>query len=104
MNITTPLPPGLSTPRAWTLPACGLAVFYGGAGTPQLSHYFLPRLLLRHQRILFVDGANCFSPLRIARFAYERQLPPGKFYECIRVARAFTCCERPYSRRGREDL
>ncbi|MBI4462705.1 MAG: hypothetical protein HY653_07360 [Acidobacteria bacterium] len=58
---------------------------------PRLAHYFLPGVWRRKQQVLFLDGANCFSPLRVARFARERRIPPAEFYERIRVARAFTC-------------
>ena len=77
--------------KPWVLPDRGLTLFYGCPETPRLSHYFLPRLLLSHKLVLFLDGANCFSPLRIARFARQRHVPQEQFYECIRVARAFTC-------------
>lgn len=89
-TVPTIVPASLQR-KPWVLPGRGLTVFYGCPETPRLSHYFLPRLLLSHKLVLFLDGANCFSPLRIARFARERHLPQEQFYERIRVARAFTC-------------
>lgn len=73
------------------LPARGLAVFYGCPQIGRLSHYFLPRLLARDRRILYLDGANRFDPLLLTRLARERGHPPTAFNRNIRIARAFTC-------------
>ena len=75
----------------WELPARGLSVFHGTERMPRLSHYFLPRLLLRGRSVLYLDGANVFDPLLLARFARSRGLEPSVFNRSIRVARAFTC-------------
>lgn len=82
---------GLPTRSPWALPADSLTVLYGESGMARLAHYFLPGPLLMGKRVLLLDGANQFSPLLIARFARSHGLAPGKFNQCIRVARAFTC-------------
>lgn len=79
------------SPQPWLLPESGLSVFYGRPETPRLSHYFLPRALQRDQRVLYVDGANRFDPLLLARMAREKARIPAEFNELVRVARAFTC-------------
>jgi len=84
----TELPPA-SNP--WALPDANLTVLYGCPEIQRLSHYFLPRILLNGQRILYLDGANQISPLLIARFARDRGLEPSEFNGFIRIARAFTC-------------
>ena len=76
--------------KPWRLPARGLAVVHGTGEAGRLSHYFLPRLLMRGERVLFLDGANCANPRRIARFARERGLPFEQFSRRIQIARAFT--------------
>jgi hypothetical protein len=89
--IAAPVAP-LSTKRPWAaLPPCGLAVFYGRPETPQLFHYFLPRLLAEGKQVLCLDGANRFDPLLIARLARQRGIAAAEFNRRIRVARAFTC-------------
>lgn len=75
----------------WILPHHALSVFYGCSELPPLSHYFLPRILMNQDRVLYLDGANQISPLLIARFARERGQEPAAFNHLIRVARAFTC-------------
>jgi hypothetical protein len=75
----------------WVLPDRALTVFYGCREIQRLSHYFLPRILLRQKRVLYLDGANQISPLLIARFARERGLEPSALNALIRIARAFTC-------------
>ncbi len=77
--------------KPWRLPARGLVVVHGTGEAGRLSHYFLPRLLMRGERVLFLDGANCANPRRIARFARERGLPFEQFSRRIQIARAFTC-------------
>jgi hypothetical protein len=78
-------------PTSWKLPLSGLSIFYGRPEAPRLSHYFLPRALQGGQRVLYVDGANRFDPLLIARMARERTRTPAEFNDLVRVARAFTC-------------
>ncbi len=78
-------------PKPWTLPAQGLAVFHGRGNTARLSHYFLPRLLMKGQRVLILDGANSADPRLVARFALERGVPFEQFSRQIQIARAFTC-------------
>ncbi len=80
-----------NSPAPWILPGSGLSVFYGRPEAPRLSHYFLPRVLLAGRRVLYVDGANRFDPLLLARMARQRGREPAEFYELVRVARAFTC-------------
>src|SRR5713226_6532066 len=80
-----------ATRNPWILPERSLTVLYGCPEIQRLSHYFLPRILLRQKRILYLDGANQISPLLIARFARERALEPSALNALIRVARAFTC-------------
>jgi hypothetical protein len=83
--------PLLPTPKPWTVPARGLAVFYGSGETARLSHYFLPRLLMEGKRILFLDGANSADPRLLARLARERGAAFEQFSRQIQIARAFTC-------------
>jgi len=80
-----------SNGSAWILPTNRLTVFYGTSDTARLAHYFLPRVLLAGKQVLYLDGANRFDPLLIARFARHRGLAPAEFNRRIRVARAFTC-------------
>src|ERR1700723_4045679 len=80
-----------ATPNRWILPERSLTVLYGCPEIQRVSHYFLPRILLRQKRVLYLDGANQISPLLIARFARERALEPSEFTRVIRIARAFTC-------------
>jgi hypothetical protein len=85
-NVLSPSPP-----RPWRLPARGLALFHGQGEVARLSHYFLPCLLLKGRRVLFLDGANSADPRLIARFARERHVPFAQFNRQIEIARAFTC-------------
>ncbi len=55
------------------------------------GHYFLPRLLLQGQRVLFLDGANCFNPRLLSRFARHRRIPFKQFSRQNQNARAITC-------------
>src|ERR1700687_317622 len=82
---------GQSSPRPWVLPDRALTLYYGCPEMPRLSHYFLPRVLHEERKILYRDGANQISPLRMARFARERGLDPSVFNCLVRVSRAFTC-------------
>ena len=81
----------LADQSPWVLPERAFTVLYGCPEIQRLSHYFLPRILLRQKRVLYLDGANQISPLLIARFARERALEPSALNALIRVARAFTC-------------
>jgi len=81
----------LLSPTSWVLQNRRLTLYYGCPEMPRLSHYFLPKILLRQERILYLDGANQISPLLISRFARERGLDPSVFNRLIRVSRAFTC-------------
>jgi hypothetical protein len=83
--------PAAPNGSAWILPANKLAVFYGTSDSARLAHYFLSRVLLAGKQVLYLDGANRFDPLLIARFARQRGLAPTVFNRLIRVARAFTC-------------
>jgi len=83
--------PSLPTPKPWTVPPRGLAVFHGSGETARLSHYFLPRLLLEGKRILYLDGANSADPRLLARLARERGVAFEQFSRQIQIARAFTC-------------
>src|SRR5580693_287252 len=80
-----------TTPNPWVLSSRALTVFYGCPEMPRLSHYFLPRILFAKKQILYLDGANQFTPLLLARFARERAVDPSTVNSLIRVARAFTC-------------
>ena len=83
--------PSLPTPRPWTFPSRGLAVFHGCGETARLSHYFLPRLLMEGERVLFLDGANSADPRLLARLARQRGVAFEQFSRQIQIARAFTC-------------
>ena len=93
--MTLPLAPTTteqhSSVNPWVFPLQQLSVFYGSPLVPRLSHYFLPRLLLHDERVLFLDGANQFDPLLLARFAHKRGRDSSSFNQLVRVARAFTC-------------
>ena len=87
-----PMLAGLPSPlKPWLLPTKGLAIFYGCPQMGRLSHYFLPRLLIQGKRVLYLDGANRFSPLLLARLARERGRDSAEFNRNMRIARAFTC-------------
>jgi hypothetical protein len=77
--------------KPWVLPVRALSVFYGCPQMPRVSHYFLPRVLLKGQRILYLDGANRIDPLLIAHFARQHGREASAFNRLIRVSRAFTC-------------
>lgn len=77
--------------QPWRLPARGLAVFHGEADTARLSHYFLPRLLLRDRRVLFLDGANSADPRLLERLARQRGADFHQLCRNLQIARAFTC-------------
>src|SRR5690242_20599231 len=80
-----------TTPSCWILPDHSITVLYGCTEIQQLSHYFLPRILLGQKRLLYLDGANQLTPPLIARFAREPGLEPSALNGLIPVARAFTC-------------
>src|SRR5208282_4527905 len=80
-----------ATPKPWTLPPRGLAVFHGAGNTARLSHYFLPRLLLQGKQVLMLDGANCADPRLLERLARQRGVPFEQFSRQMEIARAFTC-------------
>lgn len=84
---TEPLP----APEIWKLPSQGITVFHGELNLPRISHYFLPRILLAGNPVLYLDGANRFDPLLLARFARSRGKDASTFNKRIRIARAFTC-------------
>ena len=73
------------------LPRGALTLLHGEADMPRLSHSFLPRLLLNNLPVLYLDGANQFDPLLLARLARQRNCKPSVFNQRLRVARAFTC-------------
>src|SRR5579885_3432513 len=75
----------------WRLPRRGLVLFEGDSDVPRLSHYFLPRLVLGGQEILFLDGAHCADPREMARLARRRGIPFETFRRSVQIARAFTC-------------
>ncbi|HEX9759319.1 MAG TPA: hypothetical protein VGA40_00290 [Candidatus Acidoferrales bacterium] len=101
-STPTSLPsPSKPRPAARTdaLYSPGLSVFYGQADVSRLAHAWFLRALQRGRRagpgqdrgVLFLDGANRFDPLLVARFARRTGREPRWFNERIRVARAFTC-------------
>jgi hypothetical protein len=77
--------------QPWQLPRLGLALFEGDRGVPRLSHYFLPNLIQCGKPILFLDGANCADPRKMAKLAARRGIPFSQFSHHIQIARAFTC-------------
>lgn len=80
-----------SSTKPWVLPVSGVALFYGCPQVPRLSHYFLPRAITKGNHVLYLDGANRFDPLLLARLARHCGCRPSEFNHCVRVARAFTC-------------
>jgi hypothetical protein len=81
--------PGLYIP--WRLPTHGIGVFYGCPQIQRLSYYFLPGAIAEGKRVLYLDGANGFDPLLLARLARQRGRAPSEFNNQVRIARAFTC-------------
>jgi hypothetical protein len=79
------------SPKPWTLPAQGLALFHGAGDAARLSHYFLPRLLMEGKRVLYLDGANSADPRLLERLARQRGVRFEQFSRRIQIARAFTC-------------
>ena len=74
----------------------------GGTQAARLAHYFLLAALLRGERALFLDAANCFNPHRLARLcsmSYGGQAEmirrpgrqPEELLARVRLSRAFTC-------------
>ena len=61
-SLALEIGPANLLPKPWTMPAQGLAVYYGCPQVHKLSHYFLPRVLLEGKRVLYLDGANHFDP------------------------------------------
>jgi hypothetical protein len=90
-TLPTASVPALPKRQAWILPANQLTLLCGHSNLGRLPHYFLPQILLAGKKVLYLDGANRFDPLMIARFARDRSLAPSEFNRLIRVARAFTC-------------
>jgi hypothetical protein len=91
--VNEPIAPGCG-PRnhqTWILPAKELTLLCGHSNIGRLAHYFLPHVLLAGRQVLYLDGANRFDPLLIARFARDRSLAPAEFNRLIRIVRAFTC-------------
>lgn len=86
--FTAPAIP-LRTP--WSLPVRGFALFEGNREALRLSHYFLPGLIRKGRRILFLDGANSASPHVMARLARQSGIPFEQFCRSVQIARAFTC-------------
>lgn len=84
------LPSGVLT-QPWRLPLSGLALFEGDSDAPRLSHYFLPSLILKGKRILWLDGANCANPRLMANLARRRGILFPEFSRHIQIGRAFTC-------------
>lgn len=80
-----------SQQKPWTLPAQGMAVYYGCPQVHKLSHHFLPQVLLEGKQVLYLDGANHFDPLLLMRLAKQHERDRQEFNRHIRVARAFTC-------------
>lgn len=67
---------------------------YPSGGHPQsarLAHYFLLSALLRGERALFLDAANCFNPHRLAEMARRLGREPEELLARVRLSRAFTC-------------
>ncbi|MGC2313701.1 MAG: hypothetical protein WA516_13700 [Candidatus Acidiferrales bacterium] len=90
--MSLPVPQVASSLRTtWKLPIRGVGVFYGCSQIRRLSHYFLPEAIAEGKRILYLDGANGFDPLLLARLARQRGWVPSESNRQIRVARAFTC-------------
>lgn len=77
--------------KPWMLPVRGVALFYGCPQVPRLSHYFLPRAITEGKQVLYLDGANRFDPLLLARLARHRGCLLSEFNSRVRIARAFTC-------------
>lgn len=75
----------------WRLPAQGMAIFEGGCNTARLSHYFLPSLICRGKRVLFLDGANSVDPRLMSRLGRARGISFDQLNACVRICRAFTC-------------
>jgi len=99
------LRPGSYGGQAQTPPVTGQARLrpggYGGQAA-RLAHYFLLGALLRGERALFLDAANCFNPHRLARLclmSYGGQAEmmrrlgrqPEELLARVRLSRAFTC-------------
>ncbi len=85
--VTLPVASG----EAWSLPTRGLFVLHGTGEANLLNYFLLPQLLMRGEHVLFLDGANCFNPRRIACLAREHNLPFESYSRKIQIARAFTC-------------
>jgi hypothetical protein len=83
--------PMMTLRKPWSLPPRGLALFEGDRETPRLSHYFLPGVIRKGQRILFLDGANSASPHLMARLGRRFCIPFVQFNRSLQIARAFTC-------------
>ena len=81
----------LASGEVWRLPTRGLFVLHGMGEASLLSHCLLSQLLMRGEHVLFLDGANCSNPRRIACLAREHNLPFESYSRKIQIARAFTC-------------
>lgn len=77
--------------KPWSLPVRGFALFEGNREALRLSHYFLPGLIRKGRRILFLDGANSASPHLMARLARQSGISFEQFCRSVQIARAFTC-------------
>lgn len=83
--------PATRSRKPWSLPQCGFVLFEGDREAPRLSHYFLPGLIQKGRRILFLDGANSASPHLMARLARQSGIRFEQFCRSVQIARAFTC-------------
>ena len=85
-----------SSPKPWVLPKRGLTVYYGCPQMPGLSHYFLPRVLLGENRVLYFDGVSEQQRRSAYCFGYVVQggFSPAEtgFYPYLDAPRAYTEC------------
>jgi len=69
----------------------GLFLFYGDPALFALSPLLAAWRLQLGERVLFLDGGNCFSPDPLVRLAKQMGRPPQAFLSSLFVSRAFTC-------------
>jgi hypothetical protein len=69
----------------------GIILFCGDAALWQLSSQMIGWRLAQSERVLFLDGNNCFNPYPITHLAKRIGFDPKLFLSSIFISRAATC-------------
>lgn len=69
----------------------GVLLFYGDPALFSLSSLLAGWRLDQGERVIFLDGGNCFDPYPLIKLAKEIGRDPQDFLASLFVSRAFTC-------------